>query len=136
MILQEICFLHFLIHSFKSCRSLSRGLAGQIGHTDVTAAHVGHILGGYREAGLIHGQTNGIQHKLLLQSTGQKLPASLLSALRSGLFFLPALVLLNHFRGLAGIQEAQPLTFVLSSFTAVFFALDFFRRLPKEDRIQ
>ena len=74
--------------------------------------------------------------EMLLQSTGQKLPASLLSALRSGLFFIPALVLLNHFRGLAGIQEAQPLTFVLSSFTAVFFALDFFRRLPKEDRIQ
>ena len=74
--------------------------------------------------------------EMLLQSTGQKLPASLLSALRSGLFFIPALLLLNHFRGLAGIQEAQPLAFVLSCFTACFFALGFFRKLPKEDRIQ
>lgn len=74
--------------------------------------------------------------EMLLQSTGQKLPASLLSALRSGLFFIPALLLLNHFRGLYGIQEAQPLAFVLSCFTACFFALGFFRTLPKEDRIQ
>ncbi|MGM9538196.1 MAG: MATE family efflux transporter [Candidatus Onthomonas sp.] len=73
--------------------------------------------------------------EMLLQSTGQKLPASLLSALRSGLFFIPALLLLNHFRGLSGIQEAQPLAFVLSCFTAVFFALSFFRTLPKEDQL-
>lgn len=72
--------------------------------------------------------------EMLLQSTGQKLTASLLSALRSGLYFIPALLLLARFRGLTGIQEAQPLTFVLSCFTAVFFALWFFRRLPAEDR--
>lgn len=72
--------------------------------------------------------------EMQLQSTGQKFSASLLSAFRSGIFFIPALLLLAKYRGLAGIQEAQPLAFVLSGFTAVFFAADFFRKLPREDR--
>lgn len=70
--------------------------------------------------------------EMLLQSTGQKFSASLLSSFRSGIYFVPALLLLAKYRGLAGIQEAQPLAFVLSGFTAVFFTADFFRRLPKE----
>lgn len=72
--------------------------------------------------------------EMLLQSTGQKFSASLLSSLRSGIFFIPALLLLARYRGLAGIQEAQPFAFVLSGFTAVFFAVNFFRKLPGEDR--
>lgn len=71
--------------------------------------------------------------EMQLQSTGQKLSASLLSTLRSGLYFIPALLLLAHLRGLAGIQEAQPLSFLLSCITSIFFALWFFRRLPTED---
>ena len=72
--------------------------------------------------------------EMQLQSTGQKLSASLLSGMRSGLYFIPSLLLLAHFRGLAGLQEAQPLSFVLSCVTAVFFALWFFRHLPAQDR--
>ncbi len=71
--------------------------------------------------------------EMQLQSTGQKLAASVMSALRSGLFFIPALLLLSHFRGLAGIQEAQPLSYLMGFFTAIVFAVGFFRRLPKED---
>lgn len=72
--------------------------------------------------------------EMQLQSTGQKFSASLLSSLRSGIYFIPALLILAKYRGLAGIQEAQPLAFVLSGFTSVFFAAAFFRKLPKEDR--
>lgn len=71
--------------------------------------------------------------EMQLQSTGQKLAASLMSALRSGLYFIPSLLLLSRLRGLAGIQEAQPLAYVLSFVTAIFFAAGFFRRLPGED---
>lgn len=74
--------------------------------------------------------------EMQLQSTGQKFSASLLSSLRSGIFFIPALLLLAKYRGLAGIQEAQPLAFVLSFFTSLFFAVWFFRKLPKEDRAE
>ena len=72
--------------------------------------------------------------EMQLQSTGQKFSASLLSSFRSGIYFIPALLILAKYRGLAGIQEAQPLAFVLSGFTSVFFAAAFFRKLPKEDR--
>lgn len=71
--------------------------------------------------------------EMQLQSTGQKFSASLLSSLRSGIFFIPALLLLSKYRGLAGIQEAQPLAFVLSFFISLFFIVWFFRKLPKED---
>lgn len=72
--------------------------------------------------------------EMQLQSTGQKFSASLLSSLRSGVYFIPVLLLLAKYRGLAGIQEAQPLAFVLSFFTSLIFAVWFFRRLPKVDR--
>lgn len=71
--------------------------------------------------------------EMLFQSTGKRLGASLLSSLRSGLLFIPALLILAHFRGLSGIQEAQPLSVVLSLPITLPFALSFFRKLPKED---
>ena len=71
--------------------------------------------------------------EMLMQSTGYRLGASLLSAFRSGLLFIPSVLLLSHFRGLAGIQEAQPLALILSAPITLPFALFFFRRLPKED---
>ena len=46
--------------------------------------------------------------EMLFQSTGKRLGASLLSAFRNGLLFIPLILLLPRFRGLAGIQEAQP----------------------------
>ena len=71
--------------------------------------------------------------EMLFQSTGHRLSASLVSALRSGLLFIPTLLLLSHFRGLSGIQEAQPLSLLLSAPLMLPFALYFFGRLPKED---
>ncbi len=72
--------------------------------------------------------------EMLHQSTGHKLGASFLSTARSGLFFIPALLLLSRFRGLAGIQEAQPCAYLLSFPLALGFMLYFLRRLPKEDQ--
>lgn len=71
--------------------------------------------------------------EMLLQSTGQKLSASLLSSLRNGLYFIPILLILSSLRGMQGIQEAQPLAFLLSFFTSIAFAVFFFRKLPTED---
>ena len=70
--------------------------------------------------------------EMLFQSTGKKLGATLLSAMRSGLLFIPALFILAYFRGLDGIQEAQPLALVLSVPLTVPFVVWFFRKLPKE----
>ena len=72
--------------------------------------------------------------EMLLQSTGKRLHASLLSSLRNGLLFIPLLLLLANIRGLAGIQEAMPISLGLSLPITVPFAIGFFRRLPKEDK--
>lgn len=74
--------------------------------------------------------------EMLYQSTGHRLGASILSALRSGLLFIPLLLILSHFRGIAGIQEAQPLAHLLSAPIVIPFAMNFFRKLPREDREQ
>ena len=71
--------------------------------------------------------------EMLYQSTGHRAGATMLSALRSGLLFIPSLLILSSVCGLAGIQEAQPLSVVLSFPFTVMFAVLFFRKLPKVD---
>lgn len=71
--------------------------------------------------------------EMLLQSTGDKLGATILSASRSGIFFIPALIILSRVRGLAGIQEAQPLAIILSIIPALIYAVHFFGKLPEEN---
>lgn len=68
--------------------------------------------------------------EMLFQSTGQKLQASILSSMRGGIIFIPVILLLSHYRGLAGIQEAQPLSLALSSIPAFILGSRFFRKLP------
>lgn len=72
--------------------------------------------------------------EMLFQSTGKRLGATLLSAIRSGLLFIPTLLILSSLRGLAGIQEAQPVSLLLSVPFTIIFAVTFFRKLPKADR--
>lgn len=71
--------------------------------------------------------------EMLYQSTGHRAGATFLSALRNGLLFIPALLILSNVRGLAGIQEAQPISVVLSFPATILFAVWFFRKLPEED---
>lgn len=71
--------------------------------------------------------------EMLYQSTGNRLGASILSSLRNGLFFIAALMILPRVRGLAGIQESQPVSLLISAPFFVIFAVMFFNRLPNED---
>ncbi len=71
--------------------------------------------------------------EMLFQSTGKRLCASLLSSLRSGLLLIPSLLILSSVRGLAGIQESQPLAQLLSLPVTIPFVIHFFRSLPHED---
>ncbi|MBP5606203.1 MAG: MATE family efflux transporter, partial [Ruminiclostridium sp.] len=72
--------------------------------------------------------------EMLFQSTGQRLSASLLTSLRSGVLLIPLLFIMSSLRGLAGIQEAQPLALLLSVPITIPFAVAFFKKLPKEDK--
>ncbi len=71
--------------------------------------------------------------EMLYQSTGNKKGAWILSSLRSGLFFIPLLIILANIRGLAGIQEAQPLSTLLAFIPSVLMGRSFFARLPEAD---
>ncbi len=70
--------------------------------------------------------------EMLYQSTGKRLGASILSSLRNGLCFIAALMILPEIRGLAGIQEAQPVSLVVSVPFFAIFGVIFFRKLPAE----
>ena len=63
------------------------------------------------------------------QSIGEKLLASLGSCLRSGLVFIPTLQILKKVRGLAGVQEAQPLSFVVTFVVCLFLCRIYLKRV-------
>ncbi len=69
--------------------------------------------------------------EMLLQSTGEKLSASILTATRGGVIFIPAIYLFVGLRGLSGLQEAQPFSYIISFILSIFFGLSYFKKLPK-----
>lgn len=73
--------------------------------------------------------------EMLMQTTGKKLIASFLSSLRTGLLYIPLMLVLPEIRGLKGVQEAQPIAYILSCPIAAYFAFKFFKEIPKEDSI-
>ena len=75
----------------------------------------------------------GMTVEMTLQSTGSRLAASVLSSMRSGLFFIPLVLILSRLRGLAGIQEAQPLAYLLATLWSLVFMRRFFGKVPLED---
>ncbi|MCR5421653.1 MAG: MATE family efflux transporter [Lachnospiraceae bacterium] len=68
--------------------------------------------------------------EMLYQSTGHSKGASLLSSMRSGIFFIPTLIILANLRGLSGIQEAQPLAYLLTFFPSLVFCLKLLHDMP------
>ena len=71
--------------------------------------------------------------EMMLQTTGQIIQASFLSACRSGLVLIPLLLILVHFFGLLGIQTAQGCAFVLTTIPTAIMAISFFNKTPKID---
>lgn len=72
--------------------------------------------------------------EMMMQSAGQKKIAAFLSSLRGGILYIPLLIILPYFRGLSGVQEAQPMAYILAVIPAVYYVRRFFRQMPKEDR--
>lgn len=63
------------------------------------------------------------------QSMGAKALASFGSSLRSGILLIPTLLILAETRGLSGVQEAQPLSFLISFFVGIFLCRIYMNRL-------
>lgn len=69
------------------------------------------------------------------QSTGARLLASFSSSLRSGLLFIPSLLLFSHVRGMKGIQEAQPFSLVLTFFVCIYLCRLFMKRVQGDEKL-
>lgn len=65
------------------------------------------------------------------QSTGQRMWATVSSALRSGIIFIPMVLILPRIRGMAGVQEAQPLSTLVAFFICLFLSAQFLRQVDK-----
>lgn len=85
------------------------------------------------QCGALFFQPLMVMTNILLQSTGKKLLAAFTALLRSGLYFIPVLLILVHYQGLFGVQAAQPIADILAFLTALPIVIWFFARLPKED---
>ncbi len=69
---------------------------------------------------------------MTFQSIGKNKSATFLSALRSGLVFIPTLLILSSAIGLTGIQISQTVTDAVTFFITLPFAIVFFKNLPKD----
>lgn len=65
---------------------------------------------------------------MLFQSTRQVKLSTLLSMMRSGLMFIPTLLITTHFWGLTGVQISQPLADVMTGLVAIPFMISFLRK--------
>lgn len=74
----------------------------------------------------------GVCCNMTFQTIGKSLAATVLSAARQGVFFIPAILLLPGIIGLTGIELAQAAADVCTFILCVPFALYFLRTLPKE----
>ena len=70
---------------------------------------------------------------MMFQAVGRSRVASFLATLRSGLCYIPILLILPRFTGLLGIQSAQMWSDFLTLLISVPFVVRFFREIPEED---
>ena len=69
---------------------------------------------------------------MMFQSIGYKFNATLLSTLRNGVCFIPALLILSYILGLFGIQIAQAVADITTFFICIPFTVSFFLKLPED----
>lgn len=81
-------------------------------------------------------QPLSIMSNMTFQSTGQKGLASFCATLRSGLYFIPVIIILNYYIGITGIQIAQAIAEVLTFITILPLTIRFFKNMPQDIIIQ
>ena len=72
-----------------------------------------------------------VTSNMSLQSTGHHKGASVLSFLKSGLFFIPIIFILSNTIGLLGVQIAQPIADVFTTIASIPFYIWFIRKLDR-----
>lgn len=70
---------------------------------------------------------------MLFQSIGKNASATFLATLRSGLAFIPTIIILTKLYGLLGVEISQTVGDIITFIISVPFTVYFFKHLPKED---
>lgn len=70
---------------------------------------------------------------MLFQSIGKNASATFLATLRSGLAFIPTIIILTKLYGLLGVEISQTVGDVITFIVSLPFTIYFFKHLPKED---
>lgn len=78
-------------------------------------------------------QPFSVVSNMMFQSVGRSREASFLATLRSGLIYIPLLVILPQFLGLLGIQCAQMWSDILTALICIPYVRRFFREIPAQD---
>lgn len=71
---------------------------------------------------------------MTFQSIGRSREASFLASLRTGICYIPILLIMPHVWGLFGIQSAQMIADILASAISLPFLVSLFRELPPDDQ--
>lgn len=74
-----------------------------------------------------------VMSNMLFQSSGQRKLAAFSSTLRSGLFFIPILLITTKFIGLWGIESSQAIADILSFIAILPLTILFFKKIPAKD---
>lgn len=80
-------------------------------------------------------QPFSVTTNMMFQSIGRSREASFMAMLRSGLYYIPTLLILPLFLGLTGIECAQMVADLLTTITCVPFVARFMRQTPDEDQV-
>ena len=80
-------------------------------------------------------QPFSVTSNMMFQSIGRSKEASFLALLRSGLYYIPALLVLPLFLGLTGIQSAQMVADMLTTLTCIPFVVKFMQTTPALDEM-
>ncbi len=71
---------------------------------------------------------------MLFQSIGENKKATFLSMLRSGILFIPAILIMTYFFELFGVQTAQSVADALAFFITLPLVVSFLKKLPKDEK--
>ena len=70
---------------------------------------------------------------MMFQSVGENTKASLLASLRSGIFYIPLIVILPYVIGLLGIQISQTISYVITFVVSAPLVFRFLKNLLENE---
>ena len=121
----------FILGSFAITASFfSRELVG-IFRDDPVVIEIGEAAMRYQCISLLFIPFS-VCNNMMFQSTGRSLEASILSSFRSGLFFLPIIIVFSRIWGLFGIQISQAAADIISGICCIPFTVKYFKTLPAD----